>query len=236
MKTLDKNWLTQGLLDVEYKKYIVLAYLQSIRKAFAQIELYPYFSDLVFHYQNLVEVKENQQLLKENFPKNLSKADFEHLTLEYKKLADDEGFMQCIEEVINYTLPQFKNLLSEGKDIYEWIEENTEITAVGINALHTLEGYLFLKRALAHEEIQVYEYQVSIFESVNEKFRGIHTAYIESIPKTAFETYESIKINLIRKYKKMFNPATYLVYSKVVCPLEPTLLPIAKRMLIRHIS
>ena len=28
MKNLEKDWLTQGLIDFEYKKYILLSYLQ----------------------------------------------------------------------------------------------------------------------------------------------------------------------------------------------------------------
>lgn len=30
MKTLNHNWLTEGLIDFEYKKYILLSYLQEV--------------------------------------------------------------------------------------------------------------------------------------------------------------------------------------------------------------
>ncbi|MFN3316181.1 MAG: hypothetical protein ACK40K_05165, partial [Raineya sp.] len=54
--------------------------------------------------------------------------------------------------------------------------------------------------------------------------------------KSIFETFENLKISLLRKYSELPNPATYLVNAKLPYPLEETLLPIAKRVLVRHIS
>ena len=53
MEKLSKDWLTQGLIDFEYKKYLLLAYLQKAKKSFEKVELYPFLADLVFHYRNL---------------------------------------------------------------------------------------------------------------------------------------------------------------------------------------
>ena len=53
MEKLSKDWLTQGLIDFEYKKYVLMAYLQRVKTSFERIELYPFMADLVFHYRNL---------------------------------------------------------------------------------------------------------------------------------------------------------------------------------------
>jgi hypothetical protein len=50
MKKLEEDWLTKGLIDFEYKKYILLDYLQHIKEQFKERRLYPFLSDLVFHY------------------------------------------------------------------------------------------------------------------------------------------------------------------------------------------
>ena len=76
MEQLKHDWLTEGLIDFEYKKYILLAYLKDIRKRFDVNQLYPFMSDLVFHYRNILKVKESKKLMYENFPETLSKADF----------------------------------------------------------------------------------------------------------------------------------------------------------------
>ena len=57
---LSKNWITEGIIDFEYKKYILLAYLQHIKSEFDERKLYPMLSDLFFHYQNLLQFKENK--------------------------------------------------------------------------------------------------------------------------------------------------------------------------------
>lgn len=235
MKTLDRNWLTEGLIDFEYKKYILLAYLQEVKSSFSQKKLYPYLSDLIFHYQNLVSIKENKNLIYENFPKQISKADFEKLTLSYKKVIQDDAFMSDLEEIIGYSIPKFKEMLHEGKDMYEWVEENMNITPIGLSPLYPDEGYMFLSEPYK-TETKIYQYQMTIFENAHEKYRGVHTMFLESFKKGVGITFENVKIDLIRRYKQLPNPATYLVESKIVCPLDETLLPIAKRLLVKYIS
>jgi hypothetical protein len=62
MEKLSKDWLTQGLIDFEYKKYLLMAYLQTVKSSFGKVELYPFLADLVFHYRNLQAVKGKQGL------------------------------------------------------------------------------------------------------------------------------------------------------------------------------
>ena len=143
--------------------------------------------------------------------------------------------MADLEEIIGYSIPKFKEMLKEGKDIYEWVEEHIDITPIGLSPLYPDEGYLFLNE-LTISETRVYQYQMTIFENAHEKYRGVHTYFIESFRKGVGVTFENVKIDLIKRYKTLPNPATYLVESKIVCPLNETLLPIAKRLLVKHIS
>lgn len=235
MKELDKNWLTNGWIDFEYKKYMLLAYLQEVKYNFDVVKLYPYFSDLIFHYQNLLTLKNNKQLIFENFPKEISKADFEKLTLQYQSFVKDDDLMLELEEIILFALPQLQNTLNEGKSIFDLAEENIEISPVGITPLRTDEGYFFIKEKDT-KAMQVFEYQMTIFENIQEKFRGINVVFLETVEKNLVNTYENIKIDLVRRYKKIPNPATYLIYSNLTLPLQETLLPIAKQLLVRYVS
>ncbi|MFL5728155.1 MAG: hypothetical protein ACJ75J_01605, partial [Cytophagaceae bacterium] len=106
MKDLNKNWLTEGLMDFEYKKYLLLAYLQYVKENFNERKLYPYLSDLLFHYKNLLSIKDNKKLLRENFPKQISKADFEKLELIYDEIVNDDKVMQEIEDILAFSLPK----------------------------------------------------------------------------------------------------------------------------------
>ncbi len=235
MNTLRENWLTEGLIDYEYKKYILLAYLKSTREAFARKELYPHLNDLIFHYQNLLKVKENKQLYHESFPKTVSHADFQRLKLVYKEIVQDDELMREIEEIVYYALPLLKDTMEEGKELYEFLEENIEIAPIGITPLYSDEGYFFLSPQLV-SEILIFRYKISIFERASERFRGIHTELLERAQRHIGLTYETIKMQLVRQYQHLPNPATFLVVSHVACPIEETLLPISKRMLVQHIQ
>ncbi|PIQ20585.1 MAG: hypothetical protein COW65_14085 [Cytophagales bacterium CG18_big_fil_WC_8_21_14_2_50_42_9] len=54
MKNSPANWLTDGLIDFEYKKYQLLAYLKGVQCEFKKKRLYPIFSDVMMHYQNIL--------------------------------------------------------------------------------------------------------------------------------------------------------------------------------------
>jgi hypothetical protein len=235
MEKLSKDWLTQGLIDFEYKKYVLLAYLQTVKKSFGKVELYPFLADLVFHYRNLVAVKENKALIRESFPKELSLEEIRKLELSYRELVEDDRIMNELESIIDFAIPHIKTSLEEGTVIYEYVESNLEISPVGVTPLYANEGYLFVTQP-PEKETNVYRYQVSIFEDSKEQLRSLNTQFVESVDKSILNTYERIKLDLIKKYKDMPNPAAFLMLSKLKVPFTETLMPVAKRLFVKHIS
>ena len=95
-------------------------------------------------------------------------------------------------------------------------------------------GYMFLTQSGA-KQTKVYEYAITIFENANEKFRGIKTQYVGSYKRSISNTFENIKVELIRTKKELVNPGTYVIESNHKFPLNETLLPVAKRSLVRYI-
>lgn len=235
MERLSQDWLTQGLIDFEYKKYILLAYLNHVKTSFDRVELYPHMADLVFHYRNLVSIKENKTLIRESFPKELSLEDFKKLELSYHKLINDDDVMNELESILEFAIPQVKDSLQEGSMIFEYVESNCEISPIGVTPLYANEGYLVVAQP-PQSEAQVYRYQVSIFEDAHEQFRSLNTQLVDTVVKSNFITYESIKLDLIRRFKDLPNPATYLFTSKLKFPFTATLMPVAKRLFIKHIT
>jgi hypothetical protein len=235
MERLSNDWLTQGLIDFEYKKYVLLAYLKTVKASFSRVELYPFMADLVFHYRNLLAVKENKALIRESFPKELSMEEFQKLELNYRAMVEDDAVMTEIESIIDFAIPQIKDSLKEGSVIYEYVESKCEISPVGVTPLFANEGYLFVTQP-PEDETRVYRYQVSIYEDSQEQLRSLNTRFIESLSKHPFYTYENIKLDLIRKYRDMPNPAAYLVLSKIKVPFMETLMPVAKRLFVKHLS
>lgn len=235
MGSLSNNWLTEGLIDFEYKKYVLMAYFKQVKENFSEKKLYPNLSELIFHYKNLVSVKENKKLIQDHFPSVLTKADFESLTLAYEKMVQDDEIMNELENIISFSLPMFEDYLTEGKDIYEYLENKMEITPIGLSVLHPEEGYLFLN-PFSTSDTLIYEYRMTIFTEAQEKYRGIHLNYIETESRSITNTYENMKYSLIRRNQTLPNPATYLIQTHTVAPLNESILPIAKRVLVRYIS
>ncbi|MBL6450007.1 hypothetical protein JMN32_27080 [Fulvivirga sp. 29W222] len=235
MEKLSNDWLTDGLIDFEYKKYVLLAYFKKVKSSFRLQELYPILGDLVFHYNNLMAFKNSHESLRKNFPQELTGVDFEKLELTYKQIVEDDELMNEIGDIISYALPLFKRSLTEGKEIYEFVESNCEVTPVGLLPLYTDEGYFFVSHGPS-SQTRVYRYQLTFLKTSEEQYRGIHTTLIDSLWRGLGDTYESLKIGLTKRFKDMPNPATFLIHSKIKFPYTSTLEPVAKRLLIRYIS
>lgn len=234
MKSLSKNWFIEDLPDFEYKKYILLAYLQDVQHQFKEQKLYPYLSDLLGHYRNLQAFQQSKQNLFKQFPERIQEIDIENLRIAYEKVMQDDELMQQIEYIVSYSIPQMKSKLDEGRYLFEFVEENMSISPVGILPLYKNEGYLMLKEG--KKDTRVYEYQVSLFEQQNEKYRGVHIRYLQSYKSSLMNTYEHIKRDLIRQNSKLPAPATYVIEMPLEFPLSETVEPVAKRLLIKYIS
>ncbi len=232
---LSKDWITQGLIDFEYKKYMLLAYLQHVRQSFSRVELYPHLGELVFHFRNLQELKQTKMIFKDAFPKELSIEDLQKLELSYKQLVEDDAIMEELGAIIDYALPKFKTSLEEGSLIYEHVESQCELASIGVTPLYANEGYLFVTQP-PEKETSIYRYQVSIFEDSHEPMRSLQTTYLETQIRSLATTYENMKLDLVKRFKDLPNPATFLAISKSKFPQQETLMPVVKRLFVKHLT
>jgi len=235
MKQLSQTWFAEGYIDFELKKYTLLAYLQQINQYFTENKLYPQLSDLIFHYNNIVAFRENKKYLEEHFPKKLTGIQIEKLQVLYEQMIADDELMQELEAIINYSAGEMKTTISNGTEIYEFVEENLTITPIGIIPIDIQEGYFFLSAGNT-KSTHVYQYRLSFFEKHDEKFRSIKTNYLEVMHRSMANTYESLKSELIRNRSELPNPAVYSIETGLSFPVEETLLPIAKRSLVKYFS
>lgn len=234
MKTLSQTWFSDGYIDFELKKYTLLAYLQEVNKHFGENKLYPQLADIIFHYNNLVAFRENKKYLQEQFPKKLTMIQMEKLQMLYEQMIEDDELMQQLEEIINYSAGLIKKTITNGTEIYEFVENKLNIFPIGIVPLDINEGYFFLSQG--SRQTRVYQYSLSIFQKQDEKYRSIKTEYIDQWDRSIVNTFENIKAELIRKKRDFSNPAVYCIETGLTYPVDETLLPVAKRSLVRYIS
>jgi len=153
----------------------------------------------------------------------------------YKQMIEDDEMMRELEDIINYSTSTIKDAIQNGTGIYEFVEEKINITPIGIIPLDIQEGYFFLSTSDT-QSTRVYHYRLSIFEKHDEKYRSIKTAYIDRWQRSLANTYEHIKSELIRHRNELPNPAVYSIETILTFPVDETLLPIAKRSLVKYIS
>lgn len=232
---LQEHWLTEGLIDFEYKKYMLLAYLQEVKASFNKVELYPHLAELIGHYRNLLALRENKTLIVENFPKELSLEKLKQLELSYQKIIQDDAVMQEIESIMEFAIPQLRGHLDEGSSLYELVESNCELTTVGVVPLYADEGYMFMTQP-PERETMIYRYQVTVYQNSAEPMRGLQTQFLCTTATSLAHTYENIKLDLVRRYSDLPNPAAFLVISRKKFPFQQTLVPVAKRLLIKYLS
>ena len=151
MKSLSETWFAEGRIDFELKKYTLLAYLQEINLYFNENKLYPQLADIIFHYNNIVAFRENKKHLQEHFPKKLTGFQMEKLQLLYEKMIEDCESMQELEDIIHYASGKLKQTISNGTEIYEFVEYNIDIAPVGLIPLEVNEGYFFLSSGNPHQ-------------------------------------------------------------------------------------
>jgi hypothetical protein len=235
MRQLGANWFIEGHIDFEYKKYILLSYLQEINSHFGNKRLYPNLADLIFHYNNLIDFKKNKALLQQAFPQRLTQADIEAVKLTYQKIVTDDQSMQEIEQIITFALAQMDPAIQTGMEIYDFVESHLNIAPIGIIPLMPYHGYFSLHNGKERTN-RIYEYQLTIFERQDDKYRGINISFIDTYERSIANTPEAIKLGLINRNKFLPNPAVYHVHSDITFPLEQTLLPVAKRSLVKFIS
>jgi hypothetical protein len=235
MGTLKNNWLTENHIDFEYKKYMVLGYLQDIKKQYERQELYPALADVIVHYKNLKQIKDNATNIKKGFSKDVTGIDWQKMELIHKKENVSDDLFQELEMIIDFSMPLFADKINTGKKMYDYVEQNLSLSVVGIAPLRKEEGYLIINTE-NQQEVYVYQYGFSVLHNIQEHVRQLYTEYISTYTHTINNTFEKIKQDLISTRKDLPNPAVYAIKSAISTPFTETLLPIAKRFFVHKFA
>ncbi len=230
MRHLDKNWLTNGLIDFEYKKYIILSYLKHVQQNFTDKKLFPVLNDLIDHHRNLKSIRDGKTFLKNKFRPRISNFNFKLLSIEYQPEINDSPMFSELEAIMEYGMLLFDKQIHNGNELLSEIKSTITIEPVGISPLYKKEGLLFMTLK-NYRTVRIYQYTVNPLTVVNGRDDQIKTYYLNSERLSIANTFEKMKIEMIKKFKSLPNPATYAISTTINFPYEETYLPIAKKML-----
>ncbi len=235
MEKLAKDWLTNDLIDFEYKKYILLAYLKNVGDKFENKMLFPHLQEVKWHYENTWTLQQKKALLKSLMPGQLSGIDWDNFRFTYEKKDIETESLEEIDAILNYAIPKLGSSWRNGEELFQEILNAIEVSPVGLLPIYCKEGYLFVYQEFIRE-VLIYYYQMSIYQEKEQALRSINTTLIEKRKYSFSNTFENIKLELIRANQKLPNPATYLVEVKQVLPFQESVLPVAKHKIACYIQ
>ncbi|WP_080240115.1 hypothetical protein [Spirosoma rigui] len=235
MKKLQPDWFTQTWLDAEYQKYVVMAYLQTVQKNFTADKLCPDLPDLRTHYADGVRFSRGKGTLNAAFPKRVSGVGGPPPRIEYKSEVTDPDYMTEMDAIMNFALPRFQAALREGQQRWADIAGSLTLAPVGLMPLNPEEGYLLLY-ATNQSEAQVYQFSLTLYSDQEPGGRMVQLRFVEAVRTSLVNTFENIKLDLIRRYRQLPNPATYRLETTRSYPMQETLLPIARQLLAQAVA
>jgi hypothetical protein len=233
MMNLQKNWLTEGIIDFEYKKYVLMAYLQEIDKQFTQNRLFPHLKDLKLHFEACNSLRSNKRSFRTSFPKNVTGIDVTEWKLTYEETVQDDPYLDELNYILDFAISRFSKSINDGSERLNEVEGNVTVSPVGIIPLRVEEGYLLFLHTF-QPLVSVFEYQLALYDEMRERY--LKTQYRETVRIGLGSTISQLKIDLTRKNKALPNPATYVVESKYEYPLHEALLPVAKKLMLKQMN
>ena len=229
---LPPDWLTGGLLDAEYKQYILLAWLKQWEREFRDVKIYPGLGSLTEAHRELSTFQVEQRQWRKALQGPLQGLDFASRRLIYKHFNAHPELQKYLDDLLAFALPQIEKSIATGKNLYEIVEEHLELEPIGVQPLYRDEGYLFVYDE-DQREVNNYRYAKSPIILNGQRHVQLSLKPVEQLKKSWAETFEQMKVRLARQFPDLPNPAVFLARVSYSFPLQQTTLPVAKRRLVR---
>jgi len=236
MPGLSLDMFVRADRDLEAAQYRVLSGLQEARRAFSGNIIYPHLRTLIDLHNALQVVIDNLDQMRTATPRKLKEIDLVQQALVYETMEMGSKELAFVEELIQWAIPHVRSAIDEGRTIFEFVDENLSLEEVGIIPSYVQEGY-FIVPDRQGRKVHIMQYSLSIFTRAEERYRSLRTSTVKSISHGQVDpSPQSIKLQLLEEHRELPNPATYLVDTFLEFPYQETLLPVAKRKLLRHLS
>ena len=219
--------------DEEAARYRVLAGLQEARHAFARSRVYPHLADLIRLRRALAAFLGAADKVREARPGRVTGIDWESGAL----VRDPEDVEPPLlaEDLARWALPLLTDALEEGRTLFEFVDEHADLAAVGLLPTYQQEGYLLVPDDEAEGHVLALRYAVSVLADESGRYRSLRTKPVEAdVPPLAPPS--AWKEALAGAFPDLPAPAVFRLDTDVPFPIEETVLPVAKRKLLRLIA
>lgn len=225
---LDTDWIFQGYVDMEHKKYVLLSYFQKLNKDLEEIKIYPMFTEISLHLGNI------QTLIKKNkilyVDKKLT-TDGDEISLEDLKFKEipklNKEEYDEFQNILTYSQPKLFDYFQIIKSLWSVVYDKIDINVVkNKNNLKSRSGFFFLKK---NDILYIWKYTKRKTKGqINFNKSSFILLYEDKISnKKIEEVISTISPTYFEKNENKF--PIFEIICKDDLPLNETLLPISKR-------
>ncbi len=220
--------------DLESTRYRILARLRSIRSEFRRNVLYPHYIVVNEAYKDLCRLAKSLDEISRSNSYDLEGVDLHSLALIRQMPQFSNIDHDLFSDLVLWTSGEVKSVLDEGYSLCEFVDENMDMESVGIVPNRINEGYWFV-RSTADRLYRVFRYSVGRVTLVGEdKMFSMCTGPVADFP--AHRVPVGIKMELIERFPELPVPAVFVFNPKLELPIDSTVIPSAKRMLLRYVA
>lgn len=232
---MDTDWLFQGIVDSEQKRYVLLDYFQKLNNHLEKMEVYPMFIELSLHLGN-IQTLINQNKILYTDKKFLTNDD--ELLISDLKVKDIPVLSE--EEIVEYhqilkdSQPQLHDYFGFAKSIWSIVYESVDIILKkNKNNTQSKNGFFYYKN---NDGLYVWKYSIKrVYKTKGQTKTVTKLVY--------FGEEDNLTIQeIISKFSKTYekdNEKSYPIFEiqcKDIFPIEETLLPISKRKIMSFIN
>ena len=208
--------------DAEAARYRILAGLAETRQAFRCNEVSPWLDDLVALHRALASLVSGAASLDGRLGAVVD------VDWEAGQLVRESADAPLAVELARWALPHVEAAIGEGRALYEFAAERAALRAVGLVPTYRDEGVLLVRDGAA---VCVLRYHVSPLSGPDGQYRALRTSRLDadldpSAPPMAW------KAALAEALPDLPTPAAFCLDAEVDLPVQPTLVPVAKRKLL----
>lgn len=232
MERLNRNWFFEPVFDFEYKTYQLRAYIRDVRDRFSESKFYPYLIDIQSHLTDVRNFHSSKEHLEESLCRELKEIDLRGLQLIRREIPDDKGIITELTQIVKYADTHLAKTYENGIANLEKMAEEVQITPLGIVTATKSEGFLLFRKV---QSTRIYTYSLRLVRraSASQEFMDVKTRYIQEVSTGLLTNFNELKWQLIKTSGADAALNAFLVESNTDLPQYETLLPIAKKYLIK---
>ena len=217
--------------DEEAARYRILAGLQEAQRAFSKSRVYPHLGELIRLRRSLNAFIDGLEDFREALPGRVAGVDWENGALVYERSDGEQPLLA--EGLARWAFPLLTDAVEEGRTLFEFVDARARLDAVGLMPAYQQEGYLLVPEHSG--QLFVLRYSVSSLADQTGRYRTLRTTPVDAeLPPMA--PPQHWRDALAEACPDLPAPALFRLDTDMSFPVEETMLPVAKRKLLRLVT